>query len=211
MITKNAARRAAGLAIASLGVAAVLGAAAPSHAAILTYGAVLNGANVTVPVVTTGNGLALVTIDTLANTMEISANFNDMIGTSVAAHVHCCTAVAGVGAAGVATPLPSFPGFPAGVTSGSYDQVFDLTSAGTYNPGFVSANLNVAGAENALLAGLSGGNAYFTLHTSVFPNGEIAGFLTPRAVPEPTTWTLLIAGFGLAGASLRRRRQATLA
>ena len=29
--------------------------------------------------------------------------------------------------------------------------------------------------------------------------------LTVAAVPEPTTWTLLIAGFGLAGAGLRRR------
>ena len=29
---------------------------------------------------------------------------------------------------------------------------------------------------------------------------------TPSAAPEPATWALLIAGFGLAGASLRRRR-----
>jgi hypothetical protein len=28
----------------------------------------------------------------------------------------------------------------------------------------------------------------------------------PQAVPEPAAWTLMIAGFGLAGASLRRRR-----
>jgi hypothetical protein len=31
------------------------------------------------------------------------------------------------------------------------------------------------------------------------------------AVPEPTTWALMIMGFGLAGASLRRRRTAALA
>lgn len=31
------------------------------------------------------------------------------------------------------------------------------------------------------------------------------------AVPEPTTWALLISGFGLAGASLRRRRVSALA
>ena len=28
-------------------------------------------------------------------------------------------------------------------------------------------------------------------------------------VPEPSTWALMIAGFGLAGAALRRRRAAT--
>ena len=33
---------------------------------------------------------------------------------------------------------------------------------------------------------------------------RVAGFGT--AVPEPTTWALMIAGFGLAGAGLRRRR-----
>lgn len=33
----------------------------------------------------------------------------------------------------------------------------------------------------------------------------------PDAVPEPTTWTLMIAGFGIAGAALRRRRTAIAA
>ncbi|PZQ62644.1 MAG: hypothetical protein DI570_09965 [Phenylobacterium zucineum] len=31
------------------------------------------------------------------------------------------------------------------------------------------------------------------------------------AVPEPTTWALMIAGFGLAGATLRRHRRQALA
>lgn len=208
MIKANAMYRSAraALAIASLAAVAALTAVTPSRAAILTYDAVLSGSGVTVPVVTTGTGFALVTVDTVANTLELNANFADLTGTTVAAHIHCCTAVAGAGAAGVATPVPSFPAFPSGVTSGAYDQVFDLTLAGSYNPAFVTANGDVAGAETALLAGLLAGQAYFTLHTSTFPSGEIAGFLTPAAVPEPATWALLIAGFGLAGASLRRRR-----
>jgi len=142
-----------GLAIASLAAAAALSAATPSRAAILTYDAVLNGANVTVPVITTGAGFAFVTVDTVANTLELNANFTDLIGTSTAAHIHCCTAVAGAGAAGVATPVPSFPAFPSGVTSGAYDRVFDLGLASSYNPAFVTANGDIAGAEAALLAG----------------------------------------------------------
>lgn len=36
--------------------------------------------------------------------------------------------------------------------------------------------------------------------------GPIDAVLTSAAVPEPSTWALAIAGFGLAGGALRRRR-----
>ncbi|WP_293372370.1 PEPxxWA-CTERM sorting domain-containing protein [Phenylobacterium sp.] len=44
------------------------------------------------------------------------------------------------------------------------------------------------------------------------PSGLRVEFLNSSAAPEPTTWALMIGGFGLAGAALRRqRRQAVLA
>ncbi len=36
--------------------------------------------------------------------------------------------------------------------------------------------------------------------------GQFDGFQNALAVPEPATWSLMIAGFGMAGAALRRRR-----
>jgi hypothetical protein len=39
--------------------------------------------------------------------------------------------------------------------------------------------------------------------------GELCGEITGPAIPEPGTWAMLIAGFGLVGATLRRRNAAT--
>lgn len=39
-------------------------------------------------------------------------------------------------------------------------------------------------------------------------NGSVTVPTTPGAVPEPATWAMMIAGFGLAGAALRRRNLA---
>lgn len=54
-----------------------------------------------------------------------------------------------------------------------------------------------------------GGSSTFTITTS----GETGDSLfltsmTPSAVPEPETWAMLLAGLGLVGAAVRRRKQA---
>jgi len=70
-----------------------------------------------------------------------------------------------------------------------------LTLASSYDPAFVIANGGtVAAVSAALLAGLSAGDTYLDIHSSVFPSGEIRGFLAP-AVPEPSTWAMLLLGF----------------
>jgi hypothetical protein len=102
---------------------------------------------------------------------------------------------------GVATPTPTFPGFPSGVTSGTYAQNFDLTQASSWNASFIAAQGGtVGGAEAALASGLAGGMAYFNIHTSEFPSGEIRGFF----VPEPST--ALLVGGGIALLARRRHR-----
>lgn len=41
----------------------------------------------------------------------------------------------------------------------------------------------------------------------VYPHKDLTQSFAIAAIPEPGTWTLMIGGFGLAGAALRRRRQ----
>jgi hypothetical protein len=123
----------------------------------------------------------------------------NLIGNTTAAHIHYC--VDAPGTVGVATPTPSFPGFPLGVTSGSYDQIFDLTLSSSFNAAFLTTHGSLAGAEAALAAGLDAGQAYFNIHTTFSPGGEIRGFLT--AVPEPATLPLL--GLGVLSLLAARR------
>jgi len=127
--------------------------------------------------------------------MRVQVAFSDLLGNTTASHIHAATASPGVGNAGVATTVPTFTGFPLGVTSGTYDHLFDLTLASSYNPPYVTANGGtIASAEAALGAALADGKAYLNIHTTAFPGGEIRGFLQP--VPES------VSTFGLLALSL---------
>jgi hypothetical protein len=147
-----------------------------------------------------GSGSATVIIDTVANTMEVEVSFFGLTAPTTASHIHCCTASPGTGTVGVATQVPSFMGFPLGVTSGTYDHTFDLTLATTFNPAFDGGTAAVQ--ATTLLAGLAADEAYLNIHTTAFPGGEIRAFLVP--VPEPET--LFTAGTGLAFLIAIRRR-----
>lgn len=176
------------------------------EAAPITFTTSLSGLNEFPANASPGTGTATVIFDDDADTMRVLVTFADLIGTTTASHVHCCTSVAGDGLAGVATELPSFTGFPLGVQSGSYDHTFDTSLIATWNPGFLGANGGTAeGAADAFLAGMFAGKAYLNIHSSFKGGGEIRGFLAPAAVPEPATLALL--GLGVAGALTRRRRR----
>jgi len=173
----------------------------------ITYVAMLSGLGEIPPDSSPGTGTAEVIIDTTANTLFVDIfSFSGLTAPTTASHIHCCTATPLTGTAGVATQVPSFSGFPLGVTSGTYTQTFDMTLASTWNPAFVTAEGGTpAGAEAALAAGLAAGDAYLNIHTTAFPGGEISGFLVPAPVPEPANFFLMAAVL-IAFAAWRRLR-----
>lgn len=136
--------------------------------------------------------------------------------------VHYAINGVGVGLTGLTYPNP---GFSEGRASGSN---------GT--GGQVVGYIDTARAMSSVTAQFSSGDQFFTRIWDNIPLTSVLGSFTASyatkgedakvvkftaagpmtiwadrvtAVPEPSTWTMMIAGFGLAGAALRRRQLAT--
>lgn len=191
-------------------MAAVVGLtlAVGAEAATFTYTTTLSGAAESPPVASPGTGTSTVVIDTDADTFRIAFAFENLVGLSTVGHIHGPTAEPFTGTAGVITAVPSFPGFPAGVMSGSYDQTFSLLDAATFNPAFIAAQGSLEAAADAFIAALDSGRAYLNIHSDFAPTGEIRGFYeeeAPAPIPLPASLPLLGSALALAFV-LRRRR-----
>ena len=116
---------------------------------------------------------------------------------------------------------------------GTFTQVFSGTLGSLAN-GRLDINLSTAFNYNPALGNLvltvkdfdlgSGGNLFLDADKNVgvtntriyaygydFNQGLVTGFNDVAAVPEPATWAMMIVGFGLVGAAMRRKPQAVAA
>lgn len=179
---------------------------ANAQAAVFT--GVFSGANEAPGNASPATGEVTVTIDEVLQTMLVEMSFSGLAGTVTAAHLHCCSGP-GVNAS-VATQTPSFIGFPSGVASGSYSQLFDLTNASTFSAGFVATAGSVANASDLLIASLMSGLVYANIHTTAFPGGEIRADLVRASVSEvplpAALWLFLAGAAPLYRASRKRLR-----
>ena len=186
---------------------ALAAACGQAKAAIFTFDAFLDGASEAPPNGSPATGYGRIQFNDVAHTMLVQVNFADLLGPNIAAHLHAPTTDPFTGTAPVATVTPTFTGFPSGTTSGNYAHLFDMTLASSYRAGYLAGfGGSTAAAEAALLDAAKAGKSYLNIHSTVFTGGEIRGFLV-AGVPEPGTWALMLAGFGLAGTALRSRRR----
>jgi hypothetical protein len=141
------------------------GLAGLNYGATITFTAVLSGANENPATGSPGTGFTTVRFDTVTQLLNVDVTFSGLTTPTTAAHIHCC--ISPPGNAGVATTVPAFPGFPLGVTSGTYNMALDLTQASSYNPAFITANGGtVASAEAVFVAGFENDMTYLNIHTT---------------------------------------------
>ncbi|MGE0486292.1 MAG: CHRD domain-containing protein [Gammaproteobacteria bacterium] len=159
-----------------------------SHAAVLEFGGLLDGAEEVPGVSTPGNGLALLLFDDATKVLTWSVSFHDLTGVVAGAPA------AGVYHAAAGSTGPLAFAIDAGLINGS----------GATEGMFFGFTSIAPAIESALLAG----HLYLNLHTTAHPGGEVRTQLLPATVtvvPLPAAAWLFLGGLGGTWRLARRR------
>jgi hypothetical protein len=179
-----------------IGLFAALTIAVPANANLIEFQATLLGVNEVPPNASPATGFIDVVLNDVTDALSVHETFSGLTAAASAAHIHCCAAPGST--ASVVLPFSGGNGFPTGVTGGTYDHVFNLTT-------------DLSGISvSSFITNLEAGLAYANIHDANFPSGEIRGQL--GAVPGPIAGAglpgLILAGGGLLGWWRRRQRAA---
>ena len=196
----------------TLTLSALLAVPTASHAVIFTFNASLSGANEVLPVVGgPGSGTAVLNYDDKGT----SALTDDTYNFSMSVF-----GLTGGTAAGTAASVFHIHGAANAVQNGPVLIGLDNASLFSF---FNSGSTLLVGGSNVLapttlfsngpysnlsfLSMLRSSLAYVNIHTSLNPQGAVRGQLIEvTAVPEPSTYAMLLAGLGVVGLVARRRR-----
>jgi CHRD domain-containing protein/PEP-CTERM motif-containing protein len=195
-------------------VAVVLCLAVAASAHAQSFQGTLNGVQENPDVVTSATGFGTAVYDPGTQMLTVNMTYSGLSAPASDAHIHCCS-TSDLTNAVVAVGFTGAGGFVTGATSGVYSHVFDLSLQATYGGTYFTASGGTAAQArdrllNAMTVGVANDPlpgdssiAYFNIHTSTNPGGEIRGNIAP--VPEPTS--LLLLSFGWVGICAARRRR----
>lgn len=198
--------------------AAMLMGASGAHAVVYTFNAALSGANEVLPAVGgPGTGIAILAYDT-KNTASLADDSYDfsmavfgltggsVAGTAASAfHIHGAATTTENATVRVSLDASPFVALNSGST---------LLVGGSAIAAPVSIPATSVSATNAghpsmsFLDMLQGGLAYVNVHTALKPSGAVRGQLIQvSAVPEPSTYAMLLVGIAALGFVARRRQR----
>ncbi len=193
-------------------VAGVLAAPMMANAVVYQFNATLNGANeVGTPSAAAATGIATLSYDTFG-TLSLA---DDKYSFSMSVFGLPLAGATGFHIHGAATPIENGPVRvfldTAPFLSLNSGGTLLVGGSGVPAPVLIAATpvsgVNAGHPAMSFLDMLQGGLAYVNVHTVANPTGAVRGQLVQvAAIPEPETYALLLAGLGLVGGAVARRR-----
>lgn len=145
----------------------------------LCFTSTLSGSAVVPPNKSPGKGKAQLTLNAYGG-MQIHGDFSKLTGTTTAASIGILSEYGSISQLTTVTSAHGMHSFPSGKVSDSFNFALHLNDLASFQKGYLIAyNSSVVDAANAFVDAVDSKNAYFTIMTTTYPNGEITGYFNP--------------------------------